>query len=59
VKGTLALSWGPWGGFYVSWHGRGAMTNRLCLGWLALTYVALEIDDLMIAYADSPVEGAE
>ena len=47
--GTLALSWGPYGGFYVA---RNPVCCRLCLGWLALTWVAVEIDDLMIAYAN-------
>lgn len=46
MTGSLAVSWGPWGGFYV--HPR-----RLCLGWVALTYVPVEIDDLMEAYADT------
>ena len=41
--GTIALSWGPYGGFYLHRH-------RICLGWLALTYVKVEIDDLMEAY---------
>lgn len=39
-RGTLALSWGPWGGFYVHPH-------RVCLGFVAITYVRVEIDDLM------------
>jgi hypothetical protein len=44
---TVALSDGPWGGFYVH---RGFF-HRLCLGWLALTVVPVELDDLMEAYA--------
>jgi hypothetical protein len=43
MTGTLALSWGPYGGFYL--HPR-----RVCLGWVALTYVRPEMDDLMEAY---------
>jgi len=43
MKGTLALSWGAWGGFYVS---RGNAW-RICLGWLALTYLPFEIDDVL------------
>ena len=39
-KGTLALSWGPSGGFYIHRH-------RICLGRVALTYSPMEIDDLM------------
>lgn len=46
ARGTLSLSWGPSGGFYVCRH-------RLCLGRVALTYVpGVEIDALMAAYAD-------
>jgi hypothetical protein len=44
--GTLALSWGRYGGFYL--HPR-----RICLGWVAGTYVPVEIDDLMRAFADA------
>lgn len=47
--GTLALSWGPWGGFYVT---RG-FCKRVCLGRLAVTYCPVELDDLMEAYADA------
>ena len=54
ARGTLALSWGRYGGFYVTW----AYAKRLCLGWVALTYVPLEIDALMDAYADSPRGGS-
>ena len=47
MKGTLALSWGPYGGFYLH-------RTRVCLGWVALTYVAhVEIDDLMEGYAEA------
>lgn len=46
-RGTLALSWGPSGGFYVSL----GYCKRLCLGRVALTYVPnVEVDDLMYAY---------
>jgi hypothetical protein len=31
-RGTLALSWGHFGGFYLH-------RTRACLGWVALTYV--------------------
>ena len=48
--GTLALSWGQWGGFYLHWRGP-AITRRLCIGWVALTWIGIEIDDLMEAYA--------
>lgn len=50
VHGTLALSWGRYGGFYVH---RGEMW-RVCLGRVALTYVPNEIDELIRAYVDNP-----
>ena len=50
MRGTLALSWGPWGGIYVC-------RGRLCLGWLAITYVPVEIDELMEAYSDPRSSG--
>lgn len=39
---TLMLSIGRWGGVYFS---RG-LTIRLCLGWVAFTYIPLDIDDV-------------
>ena len=42
-RGTLAISWGKYGGFY--WHSK--YTKRLCLGWIAFTYIPLDIDDLL------------
>ena len=45
-RGTIALSWGPSGGFYVVRH-------RICLWRVALTYVPrVEIDDMMEAYGE-------
>ena len=43
-KGTLSLSWGAYGGFYVTrW--------RVCLGWVAATFTpGVEIDALMWRY---------
>jgi hypothetical protein len=49
-KGTLALSWGPWGGFYLN----PGYSKRLCVGWLAITYVPVELDDMMEAYVSRP-----
>lgn len=49
MKGTLALSWGSWGGFYV----RLRFCPRLCIGPVALTYCPVEIDALMEAYASA------
>ena len=39
---TLAISVGRWGGFYVYW----GYTKRLCLGWLALTFIPQDFDEL-------------
>lgn len=50
MSGTFALSWGAWGGFYLI---RG-FAPRVCLGWLALTYVPVDLDALLRAYADKP-----
>jgi hypothetical protein len=48
MSGTLALSWGPSGGFYL--HPR-----RICLGRVALTYVPnFEVDDMMEAVTSAP-----
>lgn len=49
--GTLALSWGKPGGFYVY---RAPGTRRLCLGRVALTWMNVEIEDLMRAYIEEP-----
>lgn len=46
---TFALSRGPYGGFYVT---RNPICYRLCLGWFAFTWVAVELDDLMEGYAN-------
>jgi hypothetical protein len=44
TRWTLALSWGPSGGFYLHPH-------RICLGHIALTFLPrVEIDDLMETY---------
>lgn len=42
--GTLAVSWGEWGGFYLD---RGWCT-RLCIGWVAITYLPVDFDDLVL-----------
>ena len=44
---TLALSWGPYGGFYLA-RGYGF---RLCLGRAALTWLPVELDRLCAGYA--------
>lgn len=42
-QGTLAISWGKYGGFY---YHHSYMT-KLCLGWIAFTYIPLEIDKVL------------
>lgn len=42
-SGTLALSWGKFGGFYFHWR----YTKRICLGWLAITYIPDDLDNLL------------
>lgn len=50
LRGTVSLSWGPSGGFYLHSH-------RVCLGCLALTYnPGVEIHDLMEAYVALPAQ---
>ena len=45
-SGTIALSWGQYGGFYF----HSGYTKRLCLGYLAITYFPKEIDDIVENY---------
>ena len=52
---TVALSVGPWGGFYLH---RGFF-HRLCLGYVALTVVPVELDDLMEAYVNEERHDAQ
>ena len=40
---TIMLSFGKWGGVYVHL----GYTFRVCLGWMALTFVPCDIDDLL------------
>lgn len=40
---TLALSIGKWGGFYLY----AGYTLRLCLGWVAVTIIPDDIDDIL------------
>lgn len=43
--GTVSVSWGSYGGFYLHRH-------RVCLGWIALTYTPVDLDALMRAYVE-------
>ena len=49
-KGTLAISWGNSGGFYFLSN---SVCKRLCLGKVAFTWTAFEIDDLMRAFVNN------
>ena len=55
--GTLSFSWGRYGGFYATFYPRTKLAPRryarLCLGWVAFTYIPIEIDDLMRGYLDA------
>lgn len=53
--GTLSLSWGENGGLYTMRRHitRLGLVWRICIWRVALTYVPIEIDDLMKGYADS------
>jgi hypothetical protein len=46
--GTVAVSWGGWGGVRFS----RSPGLRLCLGWVAVYYWPLDLDDLVIAASD-------
>lgn len=43
MKGSLILSWGSYGGFYVI----NSFSKRVCLGWIAFTYIPEDIDNLL------------
>jgi hypothetical protein len=43
MKGTLCISWGPWGGFYF----HKGYSTRVCLGFVAFTLFPDEIDDIL------------
>ena len=39
---TIIISCGRWGGFY-------AHNGRLCLGWIAFTFMPYDVDDVLQA----------
>jgi len=43
MKWTVSFSAGKWGGIYFQ-------RNRVCFGWVAVTWLPVEIDDLLAAY---------
>jgi len=49
MNGTISISWGRWGGFYITW----GYTKRVCLGWVALTYFPDDIDDYLNDYTNT------
>jgi hypothetical protein len=40
------FSIGKYGGFYIHWK----YTKRLCLGWVAVTFIPIDIDEIMVEY---------
>lgn len=52
-SGTITVSWGKYGGFYVTSH-------RVCLGWVAFTLIPnVEIEELMAAWTILDCEGRD
>lgn len=45
---SMVISFGRYGGFYFM---RGN-TTRLCLGWMALTYLPADLDDTLADFLD-------
>ena len=41
---TIALAIGRWGGFYIHCD----YTFRVCLGWVSLTLIPRDLDELLI-----------
>lgn len=39
-QGSIVFSWGGYGGFYIT----NKFTKRICLGWIAFTYIPLDFD---------------
>lgn len=39
---TITISIGKYGGFYI----HNGFTKRICLGWIAFTYIPKDIDDI-------------
>ena len=40
---TFAISFGKWGGFYLF----NGYTKRVCLGWIALTFIPIDLDVIL------------
>lgn len=48
---TLAVTWGPWGGFYA--NGKRGLIWRVCLGFVAITYIPAEMTQILGGWLDS------
>jgi len=48
-KMSIVLSFGRYGGFYI----HNGFTKRICLGWMALTFIPKDID-IILAQAGYP-----
>lgn len=56
MSGTLTLSWGCYGGFYASRYPAtrlGSSYARICMGWVALTWMPLDLDDILRDHLDN------
>lgn len=53
---SVILSFGKWGGIYI-YHG---FSFRVCLGWIALTIIPVDVDELFrpIPLASDAADGA-
>lgn len=47
---TIAVTWGPWGGVWT--YGKRGLCWRVCLGFVALTYVPAEMTQILEAWLD-------
>lgn len=45
---TIAITWGPWGGIWKC--GERGLIWRLCLGFVAITYVPAEMTQILDAW---------
>jgi len=46
--GTIAISWGEYGGFYIQFGD----SKRICFGWVALTYIPYDFDYLLEGFSN-------
>lgn len=49
---SVIISFGPWGGFYLF----NRFTKRICLGWLAITFIPLDVDRLFDGIFDGEMQ---